>query len=86
MKVRHITLLDHLVEGDESVVMFGAQVVHLSAIPTAILEASTEWVDLKDLAKMLEQRFGTPEAGVGAEAATGRIVGELTQLGLIEHV
>lgn len=84
MRVRRSAVSDRLVFGDESVVLIGDVVVHLSELPTAVLETITEWTDVDDVMAMLEQRFGPPPDS-SSFAATEATLRELEALGLVDR-
>ena len=84
MRVRRQPVSDRVVDGDESVVLVDHTVIHLSAIPTAILAATDGWTDITDLAATLESEFGPPPDESDSVAATERTVLDLQDLGLIE--
>lgn len=84
MKCRSAAVTDWIVEGDESVVMINDRVMHLSALPTAILSAAGDWTDLSELVAVLEQKFGPAPNGENPMLATERYVRELEDQGLVE--
>ena len=84
MRVRRVPVTDRIVDGDESVVLVGHTVVHLSALPTAILDAAADWTEITDLAATLETQFGPPPDDASSVAATERSVHDLRDQGLID--
>ncbi len=63
MRFRRAEVVDRLVVGDECVVLMDNLVVHLSAVPTAILEQIADWTEVTDIAAQLETHFGPPPDG-----------------------
>ena len=84
MRVRRLPVTDRIVDGDESVVLVGHTVVHLSALPTAILDAAADWTEITALAATLETQFGPPPADASSVAAIERTVHDLRDQGLID--
>jgi hypothetical protein len=83
MKIRAAPVTDQFRHEDECVVLVDHMVVHLSALPTAILELAADWIELAALGLELERRFGP--APDGTETAMERAVLELHEQGLVER-
>lgn len=84
MARRSPDLLDFYVRDDESVAMAGTNVVRLTALSTAIVEACREWTRLDDLAAALSEQFGPPPGVTDAVTTTVAAVRELADLGILE--
>ncbi len=82
MRARRAELRDVFHEGDESVVMAGANVVRLSRLATYLLEQMADWRWSDELAADLIQRFGDPPNG----DASAFIRATLTSLATLEIV
>lgn len=82
MRARRAELRDVFHEGDESVVMAGANVVRLSRLATYLLEQMADWRSSDELAADLIQRFGDPPNG----DAAAFIRATLTSLATLEIV
>ena len=63
MRARCAELHDVFRQGDESVVMAGANVVRLSPLATHLLEHMSDWRTSDELAAALVERFGDPPGG-----------------------
>lgn len=84
-RVRRTTWLDWYVDGDESAVMVGANVVVLSALASALLEAVAPdgWTAVAEVVVALREEFGDP-VGTSAEAATADALRDLAAEGVVE--
>jgi hypothetical protein len=76
---------DRVDRGGEAVVLVGDQVVRLSALATALLDAATDWCDEEELVRALVARFGEPSDGPDAQELTRRAVDDLESRGLLER-
>ena len=83
VSVRARTVLDRVDHEGECVVLVGDQVVRLSALATALLDACPDWREVDWLADRLDQEFGPPPDG-DSRAATRILLAELAGLGLVE--
>ncbi len=83
MRARRAELRDVFHEGDESVVMAGANVVRLSRLATYLLEQMADWRSSDELAADLIQRFGDPPGG-NAISFIEATLAELEALEIVE--
>lgn len=84
MRARRTPVIDEYVEGGESAVFVGGNVVVLSALPTLVLSALAEdWRDLAELEPILVEAFGAPADGTVADALAA-VVGTLVARGMVE--
>jgi hypothetical protein len=74
---------DWYVDGTESAVLVGDQVMVLSELATMVVElVGDSGIPLPDLAVALASRFGSPEASTPL-TATAAVVHELSQSGIV---
>lgn len=83
MRARRGALTDVFEQGDESVVMAGANVVRLSQLATFLVRGLTVWRTSDELAAMLVDRFGEP-ADANAVDLVESMVSELAALEIVE--
>lgn len=82
MRVRAQQVLDEVVRGGESVLLWAGQIVRVSPLAHSIRELASDWIEVSELAGALADRHGLPE-GDPVEALTP-IVTELESAGLVE--
>lgn len=84
-RVRRTDWRDWYVDGGESAVMVGSNVVVLSELASALLEAVEEdgWTPVATVAAALREEFGDPP-GSTAAAATGVALADLAAEGVVE--
>ncbi len=81
LQARCVPALDTVERDGDSVVLLAGQVLHVSAVGTAVRSLSTDWTDLPVLTEALVSTFGAPpEAG---DEATERVLRELADAGLV---
>lgn len=80
-RVRAVPVQDQVERDGESVVLLDGQVLHLSALATAVRAACIDWVPLSELAHRLAEQFGAPEQGIAD--ATRALVDELVEVGVV---
>jgi Coenzyme PQQ synthesis protein D (PqqD) len=83
VRARALPVLDRVERDGESVVLAGRQVVRLSALATALLDACRDWCVIEDLAGELVAQFGDPPWG-DARSVTAAALTELRDQGLVE--
>lgn len=83
MRARCADLHDVFRQGDESVVMAGANVVRLSPLATYLLGQLSDWRTRDELATALIDRFGQPEQGNAADFVEATLT-ELATLEIVE--
>ena len=83
MKARALPVLDRVDRDGEAVVLLGRQVVRLSPLAAAVLDACEEWRGVEELAGQLVAQFGDPPSG-DARSMTTAALTELRDQGLVE--
>ncbi len=95
LRVRRAPVADWYVDGDDSAVMVGANVVVLSQLATAVLQildgdgdgdggaGDGAWTDATVLTAGLVERFGEP-AGLDVHAATAAVLADLAEQQVVE--
>jgi hypothetical protein len=83
MRARCAELHDVFHQGDESVVMAGANVVRLSPLATYLLGQMSDWRTSDELAATLIDRFGAPAEGTAADFVAATLT-ELAGLEIVE--
>ena len=63
MRARRLPVADRVDRDGESVVLVGREVVRLSALATALLDACPDWTEEEQLVAVLLDRFGPPPGG-----------------------
>ncbi len=85
MRVRRRPFLDEYVDGDESAVMVGDQVIVLSALATSLLALIGEGETRSDaLARRLSQRYGPPPGDLDGLRTTELALKDLESAGLVQ--
>ncbi|WP_372733662.1 hypothetical protein [Nocardioides sp.] len=86
MIVAHAEMHDWYVDGDESAVFVGDQVMVISPLATAILQiiGPEGQADISAIAEALVAQFGDP--GTPAEELVAQRVGELIEQGILRSV
>ncbi len=85
MRVRRLPCLDEYVDGDESAVMVGDQVIVLSALATALLALIGEGeTETAALAQQLTERYGPPPDDLDRQKVTEAVLGDLERNGLVQ--
>lgn len=83
MRARALPVTDRVDRDGEAVVLVGRQVVRLSALAVAVVDACDEWRDLDALTEELVTQFGEPPAD-DARSVTAAALTELRDQGLVE--
>ena len=83
MRARALPSLDRVDREGGAVVLVGRQVVRLSALATAVLDACPEWCAVENLAGALVTQFGEPPSD-DARSVTEAVLMELRDQGLVE--
>lgn len=83
MRARALPVLDRVDRDGEAVVLVGRQVVRLSLLAAAVLDACGDWRALDDLAGELVAQFGDPPSG-DARSVTAAALTDLRDQGLVE--
>ncbi|HEY1134938.1 MAG TPA: hypothetical protein VGE77_10200 [Nocardioides sp.] len=94
LRVRRAPVADWYVEGDDSAVMVGANVLVLSALATAVLETldaadgpdgqdAGAWTDATVVTAALVERFGAPD-GVDVHEVTATALADLAAQHVVE--
>ena len=83
MRARALPVLDRVDRDGEAVVLVARQVVRLSQLATAVVDACREWRDLQELSEELVAQFGDPPVG-DARSVTAAALTELRDQGLVE--
>jgi hypothetical protein len=84
VKARRRPVVDRVDRGGEAVVLIGREVVRLSALATALLDACPDWAETVDLAEQLVAQFGPVPEGLDARVATESALRTLHGQGLVE--
>ena len=83
MRARALPVLDRLDREGGAVVLLGRQVVRLSPLAAALLDACDDWRGVEELAGQLVAQFGDPPSG-DARSMTAAALTELRDQGLVE--
>lgn len=91
LRARRAPVADWYVDGDDSAVMVGANVVVLSQLATAVLQildadggaGAGAWTDAAVVTAGLVERFGEP-AGLDVHAATAAVLADLAEQQVVE--
>lgn len=75
---------DWFVDGDESAVLVGGQVIVLSALATAVVDSTVRRLDVAALTDEVVRRFGAPPDD-DPEAATRAVLEELVEAGILRR-
>ena len=75
---------DWFVDGDESAVLVGGQVIVLSALATAVVDSTVRRLDVAALTDEVIRRFGAPPDD-DPEAATRAVLEELAEAGILRR-
>ena len=87
MRVRRRPVLDEYVDGDESAVMVGDQVVVLSALATTLLALiGDEETETAFLAQQLIKRYGPPSDDLDGLKSTQEALNDLETNGLVQLI
>ena len=87
MRVRRRPFLDEYVDGDESAVMVGDQVVVLSALATTLLALiGDEETETAFLAQQLIKRYGPPPDDLDGLKSTHEALSDLERNGLVQLI
>jgi hypothetical protein len=83
VRARALPVLDRVDRDGEAVVLVAHQVVRLSQLATAVVDACSEWRELDELTDGLVAQFGDPPVG-DARSVTAAALTELRDQGLVE--
>lgn len=83
VRARTLPVTDRVDRDGEAVVLAGRQVVRLSALATAVVDACAEWRDLDALTEVLVAQFGEPPDD-DVRSRTAAALTELRDQGLVE--
>ena len=85
MRVRRLPVADRVDRDGESVVLVDREVVRLSAVATALLDACPDWTEEERLVAVLVERFGPPPGGEDPVLLVDRALATLTVHRLVER-
>lgn len=85
MRARRLPVADRVDRDGESVVLVGHEVVRLSALATALLDACAEWTEEERLVSLLVDRFGAPPGGGDPAVLVSGALTTLATHGLVER-
>jgi translation initiation factor 1 (eIF-1/SUI1) len=84
VKVQRWEATDELLRGDEAAILIRGNVVRLTELSTVIYLLTERAIDVRDLAKELESRFGVPADG-STLSRTKDAVAELIRYGILHR-
>jgi hypothetical protein len=84
MRARYLPAADRVDRDGEAVLLVDREVVRISALATALLDACVEWTPAAELAATLLAEFGPTPEGVDPITATEAALVTLRDQGLVE--
>ena len=84
MRARYLPAADRVDRDGEAVLLVDREVVRISALATALLDACVDWTPVSELAETLLTEFGPTPEGVDPLAATEAALVTLRDQGLVE--